>query len=166
MPPRAGNGFTQHAAHGAAPCTSRTCAVGRIQPFRPGGTFEAFGRTARDIGQSTPYCPKPGSEGLLTKSHHRGVRAAARLLTNHHFSPGARQIGSVGEDFSSIWLKPSPMLGLMRLSGFCRDGSPSPRRARVSETCSQTLTMHLTTRAVAGFWAYSRLKHSLPVCSG
>jgi hypothetical protein len=29
MPPRAGNGFTQHAAHGAAPCTSRTCAVGR-----------------------------------------------------------------------------------------------------------------------------------------
>ena len=26
---------------------SSTAATGRIQPFRPGGTFEAFGRTAR-----------------------------------------------------------------------------------------------------------------------
>ena len=44
--------------------------VGRIQPFRPGGTFEAFGRTARDIGQTTLFCPKrvlqqrPRSRGL------------------------------------------------------------------------------------------------------
>ena len=52
-------------------------ATGRIQPFRPGGTFEAFGRTAHDIGQTTPYCPKQDSEGLLTESHHRG-RAAAK----------------------------------------------------------------------------------------
>jgi hypothetical protein len=34
--------------------------LGRIQPFRPGGTFEAFGRTARDIGQSTPFRPMGG----------------------------------------------------------------------------------------------------------
>lgn len=31
-----------------------------VQPFRPGGTFEAFGRTARDIGQSTPFRPMGG----------------------------------------------------------------------------------------------------------
>lgn len=29
MPPKARNGFTQHAAPGAAPCSSRTCAIGR-----------------------------------------------------------------------------------------------------------------------------------------
>lgn len=58
-------------ASGSFPQTS-TAATGRIQPFLPRGTFEAFGRTARVIGQSTPFCPKPGSKRLLTKPHHRG----------------------------------------------------------------------------------------------
>ena len=39
------------------------------------GAVEAFGRTARDIGQSTLFRPKPSSEGLLTECH-LGVRAA------------------------------------------------------------------------------------------
>jgi hypothetical protein len=64
-------------------------ATGRIQPFRPGGTFEAFGRTARDIGQSTPFCPTAGRERLLINPHHRGARQESWLLTKPHFAPGA-----------------------------------------------------------------------------
>lgn len=45
---------------------------GRIQPFFPRRTFEAFVRPARDIGQSTSFCPTAGCKRLLTKPHHRG----------------------------------------------------------------------------------------------
>lgn len=50
-------------------------ALGRIQPFLARGTFEPFGHTAQDIGQTTLFRPKPSSEGLLTECH-LGVRAA------------------------------------------------------------------------------------------
>ena len=68
----ANGGFLQEDV--AKPSIQRPSGLGRIQPFRPGGTFEAFGRTARDIGQSTLFRPKPSSEGLLTECH-LGVRA-------------------------------------------------------------------------------------------
>ena len=44
---------------------------------------------ARGIGQSTPYCPKPGSEGLLTESHHR-MRAAAKTAHKPSLFPAGR----------------------------------------------------------------------------
>jgi len=64
---------------------------GRIQPFRPGGTFEAFGRTARDIGQSTPFRPMADSEGMLTKSHHR-MRAVAKTAHKPSLFPRGAQV--------------------------------------------------------------------------
>ena len=73
------------------PRKRRASLQGRIQPFRPGGTFEAFGRTARDIGQSTPFRPKQDSEGLLTECHHRG-RAAAKTAHKPSLCPRGAQV--------------------------------------------------------------------------
>lgn len=73
----------------------RTTLVGRIQPFRPGGTFEAFGRTARDIGQSTPFCPKPGAS------------SCSQSLTLPPGAPGS----AACQGFLAVRLKPAPLLG-------------------------------------------------------
>lgn len=45
----------------------------------------------------------------------------SRLLINPHFSPGAQR-SEAGENFSAMRLKPSPMLGLRRESGFGSEG--------------------------------------------
>ena len=80
----ANGGFLQEDV--AKPSIQRPSGLGRIQPFRPGGTFEAFGRTARDIGQSTPFRPMGGCSP--PKVVTLGVERPPKLLTNPHFSPG------------------------------------------------------------------------------
>ena len=79
---------------------SSTAATGRIQPFRPGGTFEAFGRTARDIGQTTPYCPKPGAS------------SCSQSLTLSPGEPGS----AACPGFLAVLLKPAPLLGFMGIT--------------------------------------------------
>jgi hypothetical protein len=74
----------------------------------------------RDIGQLTPYCPKPGSEGLLTESHHR-MRAAAKTAHKPSLFPRRARVGK-GHEFLVMRLKPAPMLGFRRESGFGSEG--------------------------------------------
>lgn len=71
--------------------------VGRIQPFRPGGTFEAFGRTARDIGQSTPFRPTAGCSP--PKVVTLGAQQGSKLLKSSHFPPARLDLQSF-QDFS------------------------------------------------------------------
>ena len=82
-------------------------ALGRIQPFLPRGTFEAFGRTARDIGQTTPFRPMGGCSP--PKVVTLGVERPPKLLTNPHFSPGALGSGAF-QGFLARRLKLAPML--------------------------------------------------------
>lgn len=65
--------------------------MGRIQPFLARGTFEPFGHTAQDIGQTTPFRPMADSEGMLTKSHHR-MRAVAKTAHKPSLFPRGAQV--------------------------------------------------------------------------
>ena len=149
----ANGGFLQEDV--AKPSIQRPSGLGRIQPFRPGGTFEAFGRTARDIGQSTSFCPTAGCKRLLTKPHFvprcawvgsvckisrhlaetlatAGFQRESGLFMDGQLSLAERAPGTCSQSITFL-LKPAPMLGLECMSPLSR--------ALKSAGCSQTLTM-------------------------
>ena len=69
----ANGGFLQEDV--AKPSIQRPSGLGRIQPFRPGGTFEAFGRTARHW---TVDAVSSNGGLLAPKSCHLRGRATAK----------------------------------------------------------------------------------------
>ena len=92
MPPKARNGFTQHAAPGAAPCSSRTCAIGRrsnahsATPRLNGfASFRGF-----LPGALSNACPSgPGRPSRIAREGQASNKARPERTLRHHHRPTA-----------------------------------------------------------------------------
>ena len=114
--------------------------MGRIKPFLPLGAFEALGRTARVIGQTTPVCPKPGASSC-SQSLTIGARAGVQAAHKPSLCPRRACVGSVPR-ISRHLAETRATAGFQRESGLGGDGRLFLVESG-SETCSQSITLLL-----------------------
>lgn len=104
MPPKARNGFTQHAAPRAAPCSSRTCAIGRRSNAhsaarRLNGLASFRGFLPGALSNACPSGPGRPSrlarEGQASNKARPKLTAASRLVSASYRPNCSRSVESV-----------------------------------------------------------------------
>ena len=150
----ANGGFLQEDV--AKPSIQRPSGLGRIQPFRPGGTFEAFGRTARHW---TVDAVSSNGGLLAPKSCHLRGRATAKTAHKPSLCPRRARVCSLPK-ISRRTAETLATAGFQRESGLFMDGQLSLAE-RAPGTCSQSITLLLKPALMLGLGCMSPLSRAL-----